>query len=116
MSWLPLRDDRRDLLQLSTQRAHIQNLGKACRRCHMKDFLPGRRLSLALIFACHLNVAATPDHLKWSAALVIEVRAPDTADLLRLAVAPNCGVIGQFLPTCRGCAKLLSERHPARPA
>jgi len=48
--------------------------------------------------------------------LFIEVCAPDTADLLRLAVPPNCGVIGQFLPTCRGCAKLLGERHSARPA
>ena len=50
------------------------------------------------------------------AALVIEVCAPDAQELLRLAVPPNCGVIGQFLPTCRGCAKFLGQRHSACPA
>src|SRR4030095_7377155 len=80
----------------------------------VKEFPPRVGSAFTAIFTCHLNVVTAASRLKHRAALGIEICAPDTANSLRFAVPPNCGVVLQFLSDCRARPNLLYQRHSTR--
>src|SRR6476660_5938764 len=106
-SRLPLGDNGRDFLQFFARCAHVQGLNERGRGCDVENFFPRDGFPFAVILTLHFNIAIARCHLKWSATFVIEIRAPNTANFLRLTVPPYCGVIAQFVSTCRGYAKFL---------